>query len=292
MEHYYIVDGDIIADITGKTEPFDLRKITRMMISAAQPNIIYCTSEDTILSWITSMLSHGITLSDGRKNSYSVLCGTNRILYHATYRNSEGVPTRMFVLANLLRTTSALKLQQSYGGDTPLEAGVRALRSCIDLNISGMTIGGAAMSDYAKNGAQFAKNFPAIDRDTENDMRMGYLGGYIACKPGVYHDVIDYDCNSMYPAQLRNRRLPYGEPEPYDGAYVADEDMPRHIDVMTFRADVKRDGHAFLGVMDMLSGDRASSVTSTRGYITMALTDIDQQLLYENYDRMSAIIYA
>lgn len=108
------------------------------------------------------MMSHGIALSNGRKNSYSVLCGTNRILYHATYRNSEGVPTRMFLLANLLRTTSALKLQQSYGGATPLEAGVRALRSCTDLNISGMTIGGAAMADYAKNGAQFMRNFPTF----------------------------------------------------------------------------------------------------------------------------------
>ena len=34
----------------------------------------------------------------------------------------------------------------------------------------------------------------------------------------------------------------------------------------------------------MLSGDRTSKVTSTRGYITMALTDVDQELLYENYD--------
>ena len=284
MEHYYIIDGDIIADIAGKPEPFDLRKITRMMISATQPNIIYCTSEDTIISWIASMMSHGIMLSNGRKNSYNVLCGTNRILYHATYCNSEGVPTRMFLLSNLLRTTSALKLQQSYGGDTPIAAGIRALRSCVDLNISGMTIGGAAMAEYAKNGAQFAKNFPAMDQDAENDMRTGYLGGYIACKPGEYENVVDYDCNSMYSTQLRNKPLPYGKPVAYSGAYVTDEDMPRHIDVMTFRADAKRDGYAFLGVMDMLSGDRASSVTSTRGYITMALTDIDQQLLYDNYD--------
>ncbi len=60
--------------------------------------------------------------------------------------------------------------------------------------------------------------------------------------------------------------------------------MPYHIDVMTFRADLKDDGYAFLSSPHFVYSDDRDRMISTHGYITMPLTDIDQELLQENYE--------
>ena len=58
--------------------------------------------------------------------------------------------------------------------------------------------------------------------------------------------------------------------------------MPLHCDELTFRAELKPDGYPFL--LDNRSVDGLNRLTSTRGYVTRVLTDIDQKLLDENYD--------
>ena len=286
MSEIYIIDGDIMSDLKGNEAQFEATRMMGMAVKASQPIIAYCTTMQPMNEWLSYMMAHGITPDNGRKNALNVLCGVNRIIYHVTYRNGAGIPTRMFLLNNLLRTTSAKKLQAAYGGNTPMQAAIRALRSCDAMGISGMTIAGSAMNDYIgpHGNGLFAKNYPDLGTKVEYDMRTGYLGGYMECMPGDYENVTDYDCNSMYPTMLRNNLMPYGEPVEYYGEYEPDADMPLHIDVMTFRADLKPDGYAFLGVTDMLSGKRTGRVESTRGYITMALTNIDQRLLYDNYE--------
>lgn len=101
---------------------------------------------------------------------------------------------------------------------------------------------------------------------------------------GEYDSAIDFDVNSMYPWILRTQWLPYGEPEQYSGKYEYDKDMPLHADVLTFRADLKDGGLPFLSDSIMSAYEEKS--TSTHGFVTRVLTDIDQELLYENYDVM------
>jgi hypothetical protein len=78
--------------------------------------------------------------------------------------------------------------------------------------------------------------------------------------------------------------LPFGEPEKYDGKYIYDEKKPLHIDTLTFRADLKSDGYPWLTIPRTSVNPDSDRVVSTRGYVTMSLCDVDQKLLYENYD--------
>ena len=100
--------------------------------------------------------------------------------------------------------------------------------------------------------------------------------------PGEYDGAIDFDVNSMYPWILRTQWLPYGEPEEYDGEYEHDKTMPLHADMLTFRADLKDGGLPFLS--DAIMSAYTEKSASTHGFVTRVLTDIDQELLYENYN--------
>ena len=60
--------------------------------------------------------------------------------------------------------------------------------------------------------------------------------------------------------------------------------MPLHIDMITFRADLKKNGYPWLTIPRTSTNPDSDRIVSTRGYVTMSLCDVDQQLLYDNYD--------
>ena len=124
--------------------------------------------------------------------------------------------------------------------------------------------------------------FPQLETADKKSLHDAYIGGFVLAKEGVYDKAIDVDCNSMYPSILRDEWLPWGLPESYDGRYEEDNDMPLHCDELTFRAELKPDGYPFL--LDNRSVYEPNRLTSTRGYVTRVLTDIDQKLLYQNYE--------
>ena len=146
-----------------------------------------------------------------------------------------------------------------------------------------ITAGGASMEAFAKEDWKwYCGKFPQLGSEEKLSLHGAYIGGFMLAREGRYGKAIDVDCNSMYPSILRDEWLPWGLPEPYDGEYEQDDDMPLHCDELTFRAELKPDGYPFL--LDDRSMYGLNRLTSTRGYITRVLTDIDQELLEENYD--------
>lgn len=146
-----------------------------------------------------------------------------------------------------------------------------------------ITAGGASMQAFAAGDWKWYNDkFPQLGSEDKRSLRGAYIGGFMLAREGRYGRAMDIDCNSMYPSILRDEWLPYGLPESYDGRYVQDDDMPLHCDELTFRAELKPDGYPFL--LDDRSMYGLNRLTSTRGYVTRVLTDIDQKLLRENYD--------
>lgn len=160
---------------------------------------------------------------------------------------------------------------------------IEAARAVVALDITAITAGSAAMKKFKENRVQwYIEKFPQLNNDIKTVLRGGYIGGYMQANPGEYDSAIDFDVNSMYPWILRTQWLPYGEPEEYDGEYEHDKTMPLHADMLTFRADLKDGGLPFLS--DAIMSAYTEKSTSTHGFVTRVLTDIDQELLYENYD--------
>lgn len=146
-----------------------------------------------------------------------------------------------------------------------------------------ITAGAASMQAFAGGDWKwYNSKFPQLESEDKRSLHEAYIGGFMLAREGRYGKAIDIDCNSMYPSILRDEWLPYGEPEPYEGEYEPDEDMPLHCDEIVFRAELKPDGYPFL--LDDRSMYGLNRLTSTRGYVSRVLTDIDQRLLRQNYD--------
>ena len=187
--------------------------------------------------------------------------------------------TKFYELSNLLR--------DGYRADTgnSIPHILEILRIYEQADLCRITAGSASMKAYHEGDIRdYQRHFPHLTEEQDRTLRPAYLGGYMLAREGHWGQCIDIDCNSMYPSILRDEWLPFGEPEHYDGAYQQDDDMPLHVDKIIFRADLKPDGFAFLNDGRMRYGRDAARLTTTDGYITRTLTDIDQKLLMENYD--------
>lgn len=146
-----------------------------------------------------------------------------------------------------------------------------------------ITAGAASMQAFVGGDRKWYNDkFPQLDTEDKKSLHEAYIGGFMLAREGAYDKVIDVDCNSMYPSILRDEWLPWGLPEPYDGEYEQDDDMPLHCDELTFRAELKPDGYPFLSDNRSIYG--YNRLTTTCGYITKVLTDVDQRLLEENYE--------
>ena len=182
---------------------------------------------------------------------------------------------RFFDISNLLRENCRLTMT-----DGQLLA---ILSEYEGRGLCKITAGGASMEAFAAGDWKwYSGKFPQLGSEDKRSLHEAYIGGFMLAKEGRYDEAIDVDCNSMYPSVLRDEWLPYGKPEPYEGEYERDEDMPLHCDEITFRAVLKPGGYPFL--VDNRSMYGLNRLTSTRGYVTQVLTDIDQELLMENYD--------
>lgn len=213
------------------------------------------------LSW------DGIISKKGRFFSFSVQIDKDNVI-------------RFFEISNLLRDGYRVTLDKSENLDVQL---LNILRMYDSHGLCAITAGGASMTAYAGGEwSWYYDKFPQIEPETKRLLHDGYIGGFMVSHEGRYGKSIDIDCNSMYPSILRDDFLPYGLPEEYEGRYVPDGDMPLHCDEITFRAELKRGGFPFLSDGRGFDGD--SRLESTHGYVTKTLTDIDQKLLFENYD--------
>lgn len=278
-------EDDIILE-TGEVVDADLKGITRYAFTVREDcEIYYYGEEGRLKAWIAYMLQGYRPTHTGGRNTFNVLCGTNETIYHVTYTNPGGSKFRVYLFKNLI-PYPAFDLKTRFGGDGGADTVMAALHEAFSLGIHGATLASFALQDYRKDMgyARFAEKFPALSMDVVARIRAGYIGGYVMALPGDYGRVTDWDRNAMYATVLHDEFLPFGPPEAYDGRYEPDRRMPRHIDLLTFRADLKEDGYPFLTPQSFAFSRTDDRIVSTHGYVTMPLTDIDQELLMENYD--------
>lgn len=236
---------------------------------------VYVTDPDILDSFMAHVV-HSLPHNEHNANlSWDAIVSKKGRFFSFTVRVDRENSARFFDVSNLLRENCRLTMT-----DTQL---LDILREYDNRGLCKITAGGASMEAFASGEWKwYYDKFPQLDPDTKKSLHEAYIGGFMVAKEGAYGKAVDVDCNSMYPSILRNEWLPWGLPEPYDGVYERDDDMPLHCDELTFRAELKPDGYPFL--LDDRSVYGLNRLTSTRGYITRVLTDIDQKLLYENYE--------
>lgn len=236
---------------------------------------VYVSNPDLLDPFIAHVV-HSLPHNEHNANlSWDAIVSKKGKFFSFTVRIDRENSARFFDISNLLRENCKLTMT-----DTQL---LTVLREYDRRGLCKITAGGASVEAFASGEWKwYYDKFPQLEPDTKKSLHDAYIGGFMVAKEGAYDKAIDVDCNSMYPSILRDEWLPWGLPESYDGKYKQDDDMPLHCDELTFRAELKPNGYPFL--LDSRSVYGLNRLTSTRGYITRVLTDIDQKLLHENYE--------
>lgn len=171
-----------------------------------------------------------------------------------------------------------------------VEIMARALKIQLDEGLTHMTIGSDALNSFKSiiTNKLFKTYFPKLDVEVDKDIRHAYRGGYTYTnKIFQAKDVgegLVYDVNSMYPSVMYDELLPYGIPIFFDGEYVYDSDYPLFI--QKIKADlVIKDNHIpTIQCKGNMYFNSTEYIEATNGMLTMYVTNIDLDIIFEQYD--------
>lgn len=170
-----------------------------------------------------------------------------------------------------------------------------ALNTQFNEGLTKLTIASDAMGWY-KNivGKHWDNLFPTLDLGVDAMIRKSYRGGWTYAAPQfqatkdnplLTHGAGSvYDVNSLYPDVMYNRPLPVGEPVWYEGEYTADEQYPLYIQFLTCAATIKKDHLPTLQIKNNPFYSEHEYITDTDGTVELALTSVDLELLFNQYD--------
>lgn len=175
-----------------------------------------------------------------------------------------------------------------------------------------MTIGSNAFGFFKKQMGKkrYEHFFPKITLQEDKEIRASYRGGFTYVEPR-FADVdvyggISVDYNSMYPSMLISNRYPVGAPRLFAGRYAPpgeratrapvsvepdaadrpawNDAVELYIQRLTCAFRLKPDGVPMIQLRNSgFYGDH-EYVRETVEPVTISLTCVDMQLLFENYD--------
>ncbi|WAX06302.1 DNA polymerase [Bifidobacterium phage BD811P1] len=269
--------SDGVIRFTDGTEPYAVGTPSDMMaaIMTGGKLTVYVVDHSVLNPFIAHVV-HALPHNEHRANlSWDGIVSRKGKFFSFCVTIDRENSIRFFDISNLLRENCRI---------TMTDGQLLSILSAYEKRgLCRITAGGASMEAFAAGDFKwYGGKFPQLEPEDKRLLHEAYIGGFMSAKEGRYGRAIDIDCNSMYPSILRDEWLPWGLPEPYDGEYERDDDMPLHCDELVFRADLKPDGYPFL--LDNRSVYGMNRLTSTRGYVRRVLSDIDQKLLEENYN--------
>ena len=156
-------------------------------------------------------------------------------------------------------------------------------------DLTKMTIGSDALSNYKKLNCNFNKYFPILPYEIDKDIRQSYKGGFTYLND-LYKEKetgrgIVFDKNSMYPAKMMYERLPFGDPVFFEGKYEEDKLYPLYIQTISCSFELKKGMIPTIQIKNNMSFLPNEYVKSSDGdIVTLTLTSIDLELFLKHYD--------
>ena len=163
-----------------------------------------------------------------------------------------------------------------------------ALKALFDMGLTKMTTASNALNEYKTlMGNRFKYWFPPPQYDAE--IRQAYKGGFTYLSPRYADkDVgngIVLDVNSLYPAMMYYKPLPYDEGVFYDGKYQQDNEYPLYIQIVRVSFELKPKHIPTIQIKGNLSFVSTEYLESSNGEIVaLALTSPDLELLLSHYN--------
>lgn len=166
-----------------------------------------------------------------------------------------------------------------------------ALNIMFENGINKMTLPSSALHWYKKQKGEklFDDLFPTLDESVDSFIRRSYKGGFTWLNPKFKNKIINggevFDVNSLYPAMMRTKPLPYGEPVYFEGQYKNDKLYPLYVQGFFCRFHVKKNHIPTLQLKHTFRFSETEYLTKSieeQAYI--CLTSVDLKLFFDHYN--------
>lgn len=166
----------------------------------------------------------------------------------------------------------------------------KALNDILAAGMTKLTVASDSLAEYKRltGSDHFKRIFPVLHDTIDSEIRRAYRGGFTYSderfRGSLQGSGIVLDVNSLYPYIMKDRLMPYGEPEFVKGHVEPSESRPLIIFSVTFTAKLKANHIPCIQI-------KGSSIFSATEYLkeineptTIMVTNIDWQLYQEHYD--------
>ena len=170
-----------------------------------------------------------------------------------------------------------------------VEIMARALEIMFQEKLNKMTIGSDALAFYKELNPNFENYFPILPYEIDAECRKAYKGGFTYLNP-IFKGKetgagIVFDKNSMYPAKMKNEKLPFGVPIYFKGKYKQDNLYNLYIQTFSCSFKLKNNKIPSIQIKNNLAFVPNEYIESTNGdIVTLTLTSVDLELFFENYE--------
>jgi len=164
-----------------------------------------------------------------------------------------------------------------------------ALEILFKENLTKMTIGSCALSNYRKMTKYFMTYFPSLPISIDKDIRQSYKGGFTYLNPAykekVVNNIMVLDVNSLYPSVMKYCLLPHGQPLPFKEKYTEDKFYPLYVQQLSCTFELKEGMIPTIQLKNNLSFLPNEYIESSNGEIvTLTLTSVDLDLFFKHYN--------
>jgi hypothetical protein len=133
----------------------------------------------------------------------------------------------------------------------------------------------------------FTKLFPIFTEELDKNIRLAYRGGFTWVNDRIQGEEIGegivFDVNSLYPAMMYDKPLPFGEPIHFDGQYEDDRNFPLYIQHVKCSFDLKEGYIPTIQIKKSRFRDNEYLKTSNGYIVDLYVTNVDWELIQEHY---------
>lgn len=165
----------------------------------------------------------------------------------------------------------------------------KALKKQLDAGMTKLTSSADALAEYKKLvGKSFDDLFPVLSMSMDGEIRDAYRGGFTYVNPRFKGKKTGpgktFDVNSLYPAVMYHKLLPYGEPVFREGLPKKTKTHPLFIVSLTFTAKLKPNHVPCIQIKNSRFHNDVEYQEEIAEPVTLACSNVDLELWMDHYD--------
>jgi hypothetical protein len=179
-----------------------------------------------------------------------------------------------------------------------IEIIAKALKIQFEQGLTAITNGKDSLDGFKNilGKKYFDKFFPVFSLELNENIRYAYKGGFTwlnekYARKMVYHGEV-FDVNSLYPAVMYDKPLPFGVPIYFEGEYQKDEEYPLYIQRINIDFELKEKHIPTIQIKHGGIFKQNEYLKSSNGdCVEIYVSNVDLEIIKEHYDIYEIVYY-